>query len=66
MELPSNAYCMSERWCEALETYPDGYEQPIAIGVDPDYGIVCEGACFHLCCLLKDREDEIISEDIPF
>jgi hypothetical protein len=47
---------MSERWCEALETYPDGYEQPIVIGVDPEYGIVCEGDCFHLCCLLEDRE----------
>ncbi len=60
MELPSNAYCMSERWSDELAglRYPEDYEQPTVIGTDPNYGVVREGDSTHLCCLLEDREDE--------
>ena len=57
MELASNSYSMSERWCSDLEQpSPMGY-----IDGKPIY----EGDSTWLCCLLEDNKPDE-SFDIPF
>lgn len=55
MELPSNAYLMSERWSE------DYYNPPILLGFI-DGTPVFEGDSSPLCCLIVDA----LVEDVPF